>query len=117
MQENKRAGLVDNMEKNGKQYVKGFVAGILVCILAGCVYSYLRFGTIPFVNDRVISGSYAAKAAAIENIVEEYYLEEADTETLATGMYAGIVSALKDPYSGYYTEEEYERLLESSTGK
>lgn len=105
------------MEKDRKQYVKGFLAGILVCILAGCAYSYFRFGTIPFVNDSLVSGSYAAKAAAIERIVENNYLEEVDTETLATGMYAGIVSILGDQYSGYYTEDAYERLLESSTGK
>lgn len=105
------------MEKNRKQYVKGFVAGILVCILGSCAYSYFRFGTIPFVSDSLANGVYTEKAAVIENIVEEYYLEEVDTETLATGMYAGIVSVLGDQYSGYYTEEAYERLLESSTGK
>lgn len=105
------------MERDRKQYVKGFLAGILVCILGSCGYSYLRFGIIPFIDDGLVNGERAAKVAAIEKVVEDYYLEEVDAETLASGMYAGIVSVLGDQYSGYYTEEAYERLMEASTGK
>ena len=43
-------------------------------------------------------------------------MEEVDTEKLADGIYKGLLSGLNDPYSSYYTEEEYKELLEDSSG-
>jgi len=43
-------------------------------------------------------------------------LDEVDPEIFATGIYRGFIASLNDPYSTYYTKEEYSNLLESSSG-
>ena len=46
----------------------------------------------------VVDGSTASKMMAIENVVDKYYLEEVDKETLENGIYTGMVESLGDPY-------------------
>ena len=45
------------------------------------------------------------------------YLFPYKKEDLETGIYKGLFWGLKDPYSEYYTAEEYKRLMEDTTGK
>lgn len=50
-------------------------------------------------------------------IVDEFYFEEdIDTELMRDNMYKAIVDSLGDKYSVYYTEKEFNALLESSQG-
>lgn len=56
------------------------------------------------------------KLTLLQMLIDTYYLEDVDTEALATGIYKGFVSSLDDPYSTYFTKEEYAQLIESSSG-
>jgi carboxyl-terminal processing protease len=56
------------------------------------------------------------KLSFLEMLVDNYYLESVDPNVFADGIYKGFVSSLEDPYSTYYTEEEYKALMESSSG-
>ncbi len=56
------------------------------------------------------------KADTIADLIDQYYYEEIDEDALVEGMYAGMVSGLGDPYSAYYTAEEYASLMEGTTG-
>ncbi|MDF2610614.1 MAG: hypothetical protein K0R92_2088 [Lachnospiraceae bacterium] len=56
------------------------------------------------------------KVNRLEALIDKYYLEEVDQEALADGIYKGVMKSLGDPYSTYYTEEEYKALEESSKG-
>jgi carboxyl-terminal processing protease len=56
------------------------------------------------------------KLSFLEMLVDNYYLESVDPNAYADGIYKGFVSSLEDPYSTYYTEEEYNALMESSSG-
>ncbi|MDF2541049.1 MAG: hypothetical protein K0S47_767 [Herbinix sp.] len=56
------------------------------------------------------------KLSVLEMIVDNYFLEETDPNAFAEGIYKGFMSSLKDPYSTYYTKEEYTALMESSSG-
>lgn len=49
-------------------------------------------------------------------IIEDDYLYETKGETLTEGALKGIFGSL-DPYSGYYTQEEYKKLTEDLTGE
>lgn len=62
-------------------------------------------------------------AADLENKLEEinayidaYYIFDVDQEAMENSLLAGYVSGLGDPYSVYYTEEELDSVLESSSG-
>ena len=56
------------------------------------------------------------KSGEIADLIDQYYYEEVDEEALVEGMYAGMVEGLGDPYSAYYTAEEYRALNESTSG-
>lgn len=56
------------------------------------------------------------KLTFLQMLVDNYYLDKVDQNAYADGIYKGFVSSLKDPYSTYYTEEEYNALIESSSG-
>lgn len=56
------------------------------------------------------------KLTLMKMLIDAYYLEDINTGDFATGIYKGFVESLDDPYSTYYTKEEYSNLLESSSG-
>ena len=56
------------------------------------------------------------KLTFLEMLVDSYYLENVDPKMYADGIYKGFIGSLKDPYSTYYTAEEYKALMESSSG-
>lgn len=65
----------------------------------------------------VVDSGLTNKLKAIEEIIDKYYyLEEVSSDTLAEGIYKGIVEALEDPYSEYYTVEELNDLMEQTQG-
>lgn len=49
--------------------------------------------------------------------IQSDYLFPYKKEDLEAGIYKGLFWGLKDPYSEYYTAEEYKRLMEDTTGK
>ena len=57
-----------------------------------------------------------SKANKIEKLVETYYLNDVDDDEVEQNIYKGIMNGLEDPYSVYYTEEEYQELIEQTQG-
>lgn len=55
----------------------------------------------------------------IEKLIDTYFLfdEETEREDPMDWMYIGYVASLRDPYSSYYSEEEYQSLMESTEGE
>ena len=49
-------------------------------------------------------------------IRDRYYLESVDEQTLEKGVYDGLVKALGDPYSVYYSAEELKELQDKTEG-
>lgn len=56
------------------------------------------------------------KISVLESIIDTYYLNDVDDVTLADGIYKGLLESLDDPYSCYYTADEYAQMMESSSG-
>ena len=56
------------------------------------------------------------KLQGIDNLINRYYIEDVDENDLIEGMYKGYVAGIGDPYSTYYTVDEYKALLDSSSG-
>lgn len=56
------------------------------------------------------------KLTEIETLMNNYYLDELDSEEIATWLYKGAVAGLGDPYAAYYTEEEYQSMLDTTNG-
>ncbi len=56
------------------------------------------------------------KLQGIDNLIDKHYIDDVDKTELIDGMYKGYVAGIGDPYSTYYTEDEYKALMESSSG-
>ncbi|HCA20910.1 MAG TPA: S41 family peptidase [Lachnospiraceae bacterium] len=57
------------------------------------------------------------KTKEIENYIKYYYYFDEDPEKQAESYYDGIMEGLDDPYSVYYTKEEYQQLMEDDSGQ
>ena len=103
-----------SVDMKNKEFWKGAVAGALVvtCIGTG-TYVVAGLATKATVlGDRKCT----LKLTYLENMIDEYYLGDKDEEKLREGLYAGLLYGLNDPYSRYYTAEEYESENSSSQG-
>lgn len=95
-----------------RQFWKGAAAGAVAAAVIGAGAFFCIYG-----SDTVLSHmEYAKKLQALEGIIDDFYLEEKDEDALAEGMYAGLLYGLGDPYSCYYTKEEYEEENASTEG-
>lgn len=72
-----------------------------------------------------ISGRYKEvekKLNKLHSVLDQYYLDVSDDsditqDDMVEGIYKGYVDALNEPYTVYYTKEEYDQLQESTSGK
>lgn len=59
---------------------------------------------------------FLEKADNIKTIIDLYFWQDTEKEDLYEGMYRGLMDSLDDPYSCYYTKEEYAALMEEMEG-
>lgn len=57
------------------------------------------------------------KIELIETYIDKFYLQDVDEDKVEDGIYHGLVSGLGDPYSEYYSEEEYRDMMEEDQGE
>lgn len=115
------------MEVEKKEFNKGLVIGALMMLVLVCI-AYIGYKFLPgdlvdigrqetdSVEQALFAEPAQEKMRAISQLIKDYCYWEVDGEQLVEGMYAGVLSGLKDPYSVYYTKEEYETILESTKG-
>ncbi len=113
-------------EEQRKQYKRGLRNGLLIgggvilviaVMVTGIIVSLLlvkfKSGST---QELVIGDDVVKKANSLIYYIDKYYLYEYDEEEMANAIYDAVMSSLGDPYSAYYTEEEYKELMESSSG-
>ncbi|MGI6006438.1 MAG: S41 family peptidase [Ruminococcus sp.] len=97
----------------------------IICFAAGIAVTAAAIGGYRFVSDAMadatgetVPGSSASeqKIEEICDIIDEQYLFKKSDYDLAESMYAGLMEGLDDPYSCYYTREEYQEVSESNEG-
>ena len=99
-----------------KEYWLGFITGALAVAAGGILgvtvnhVQHVRRGYV------MSEPGHQARLESLEDLIDEYYLEETDDEQLAQGVYKGLIDGLGDQYSYYYTPEEYTEEKESSRG-
>lgn len=69
-------------------------------------------------DNSVVSTETIQKIKTIEAAIDAsyYYSDEVSSSDLQEGIYKGMVNALGDPYSEYYTKEELEEAVNSNQG-
>ena len=104
-------------EKNRKGwglFVLGLVIGLLVALI---ITSVIFRQSIQLPEGSLLDVRVAEKIEALEGLIHErFYLSEVTNGELEEGIYRGMLKALDDPYSEYYTAEELEELMQQTEG-
>ena len=114
-------------KKRSRSFLYGVLSGIWISIilyalgnLVGWVVGNYSMGanqsTFSESSEAVVDVHTTRKMMAIEQVIEQYYLEDADEEALENGIYAGMIASLGDPYSTYYSAEELEEMEQEVEG-
>ena len=97
-----------------REFWAGALAGVLAsaAVGAGALLGYLH----GFGGSVLADYEHVRKIRLLETLIQEEYLGETEEEQLAEGLYTGLLYGLGDPYSRYYTAEEYEEESSSTSG-
>mgnify|MGYP003373020869 FL=1 len=129
---------LENEKKNKNRFWKGVLVGALVTAFAGLVIVGIAAG-ISIIGHTVMDGQSMAgiiessgnpeeealnlqrignKLDLLEQVVDDYFLfeEDVDTEQMEASIYKGMLAGLEDPYTTYYTAEEYRAMTEETEG-
>ncbi len=68
-------------------------------------------------NGKVIDSKIEEKCEYLYKAINKYFLWDIDKEKVQESIYKGILDSLDDPYSVYYTKEEYSEMMETNSGQ
>lgn len=100
-----------------------FMTGVLVGAGSAAFVVLLAAFLILGKGNLIVNGNLAEensgimkKVSLLEQYIDTYYLRDTDKEQYAEGVYKGLLESLGDPYSTYYTKEEYDEVMTKSSG-
>lgn len=96
-----------------KKSLKGFVLGVAVTVAAGFIFMNLPI-TIAVTSPTSIL-TYK-KIIQVKSLIDQHYMGDVDEQSLTDYIFVGMIAGLNDPYSAYYTKEEYDLLSEYQNG-
>ncbi|MCI5741606.1 MAG: S41 family peptidase [Lachnospiraceae bacterium] len=120
--------MIQESPREEERFKKGVLVGILATV---AVFLFAVLIVISVVKDKyavtlidkeasdtqeVLDADSEKKIKELLGQMELYYYEDIDTEELTNGLYKGLFEGLGDPYSVYYTKEEYDSMMVSTSG-
>lgn len=117
-------------EKKDTKFLKGLLSGIamgLIVTITVCT-GFNLWNLSDYIidkntsggssyNSKYISSSTLQKIDSISQIIDSRFLYDFDSQKMSDAMYAAVLNSLDDPYSVYYTADQYASMMESSQGK
>lgn len=123
------------MESKNK-FWKGALVGALLTTFAGLIIVGMSLG-IFLIGKTAMDGSgqtaesaqtenqegnlnlnrIASKIQTIQKVIDKYYLFDENPDDVEDWIYKGMMYGLDDPYTVYYTADEYEKLMEDTSGE
>ena len=122
--------------ENKNKFWKGALVGALLTAFAGLIIVGMSLG-IFLIGRTAIDGPQQAaesnqaenqdgsldlnritkKITTLQQIIDKYYLFDEDATKVEDWIYKGMMYGLNDPYTTYYTAEEYQKLSEDTEGE
>lgn len=111
-----------------KSFFQGLVAGLLLSMgitfftmSAVQIFQQSKFAKNgqsreETVGENVTDALVVDKLGVLEETIDKYFWQDVEDQTLQNGVYKGLLAALDDPYSVYYTTEELIALQEQTEG-
>ena len=138
MEENEKREIENKANIEKKNFLNGLFTGVMAAVLVMTVAFCIKQVIVIYGNNSSVQASQKSKTSetaeqetevsvvndevlekmeTIEKVIDNYYYEEdVERKTLEDGIYDGMVSALGDPYSTYYSEEELEDIMQQTEG-
>ncbi|MBQ8633950.1 MAG: S41 family peptidase [Lachnospiraceae bacterium] len=67
-------------------------------------------------EEELMSDYFVSKMELLMQLIDQYYMYDISVDDMRTGAYKGLLEGLGDPYTCFYTKEEFDALMESTTG-
>ena len=112
-------------EESSKSFWKGLVTGLGIALMivslailgSKVIRTFQMVGIIPSgAKETVANSQTVEKLSILEDTIQKHFWKEVAEEDLEEGVYKGILEALEDPYSVYYTPEELLDLQQQTEG-
>ncbi len=99
----------------------GFVPGLLLFVLgfvAGAWVDQAYPEWVPYIGHRSVQRIDVTSIQQAARLIQADYVDSSvDTKKLAQGSIQGMVNSLGDPFSFYFTPEQYKRLQDNYAGR
>ena len=110
--------------KKSKIFWSGILVGLLIAVgMLLLIFmgssAYTLFTGKSIASESLVDKDVQTKLEMLNSMMDKNFLEYSDTldsTSRTEGMYKGLVSSLGDPYSEYFTEEEFNQELEDDSG-
>lgn len=124
--------------ENDSKFQKGFLSGLCVMLVALGIFFFAKGEMLKKASTEVGTEKSEAQSEAetskdnmlnldvekveqklenIQDVVNQYYLDEIDEAEVESWMYKGLIAGLGDRYATYYTEEELQKSNEATSGQ
>lgn len=107
---------VVSSDKTAKSFRNGVLAGAIGAFIL-TMGALLIFNLVSGKNTNVVNASTLKKLDELSKYVDDKFYEDYDSEALQEGLLHGYMEGLGDPYSVYYTAEEYAQLQIDTSGE
>ena len=67
-------------------------------------------------KEELMSEYFVNKMELLMQLIDKYYMFDISVDDMRTGAYKGLLEGLGDPYTCFYTAEEFNTLMESTSG-
>ncbi len=68
------------------------------------------------IGDDLLSKEFLRKLQLLADIIDQYYYQDVEVSQIQDGLLYAIMDAIGDPYTIYYSRDEYDSFMESSNG-
>jgi len=128
--------VIEKPEKKNDRFGKGLVIGILstflvLMLIINCTIlvlmksGFVHIGIngevyvqdVAVVDSDGIGSDIETKLNALDSLLDNFYFDDVDKEKAINSILKAYVSAYGDKYTVYYTQEEYKKVLETTSGK
>lgn len=92
---------------------KSFIGGVGIGALGAII---LALGMFIIPNVFAKEASTTDKLQYIQQLLETHYVGDIEDEQLEEGLYKGFVAGIGDPYTNYFTKEEFAQFREKTSG-
>lgn len=116
-----------------KKYIIGLISGIVITLLGTVMLSGLEekknnnsivitstdISQLPgsdHEDELIFTKDDLVKFNGIAELIQDNFLYEYEPDEVKEGMYAGMLAMLKDPYTGYYSVDDLNSLMEGNVG-